>query len=223
MGHYEVLVIGDSRLRGFDLFANDHSLNIDYSVYYFPGAQLHTLANEAVEILLRQKQFHLTIIAGGINNITKLNHNPSKHAVPRKGCIQDLVEYAIDEMKFAVQKVKCATDMPVVLASVAGIDLATYSPQYKDDFADLQIVIDRSIVEINHRIRGLNRSNSLPTLDFSSHIHRCLGKGGRYRTHYTHFKDGLHPTPELLAKWAAVLLKFCIRIFPEAKDTHDNL
>lgn len=116
-------------------------------------------------------------------------------------------------MEKAINKIKSYFDIPVAIASVAGIDLVNYSPQFYGKLFYMQPMIDESIIMLNNRIRGLNRMNGLRTPDLSSDVHRCSGNGGRYRTHYVHLYDGLHPGYHLRNKWADKIISYCARMF----------
>lgn len=165
--------------------------------------------------------YHLTILAGGINNLTTLRHRPRRHAVLRYHSAQNAIDDIIREMRVCLEAVQEHTCMPVAMASLSGIHLNRYSPAYPIAPRHVQYTINHIITRINLRIRGINRLNSLYTPDLSSAVHRCAGRGGTYRSHYSHLPDGLHPGAHLLRIWANSLFAYCLRIFPEATNVQE--
>lgn len=211
---YHVLIVGDSRVRQLYGALNVTTLNIEFHVRTVPGAKMDQLALKSITELAYWDGFHLVILVGGINNLSKLYWHPGRHAGPRYRSVSQLVDYTLREMRAAVQKVQSFTSVPVALASMAGMDLVNYSPWYYDRLYPLQPTIDMATIRINLQIRGINRANCLFTPDLSSATNRCSGKGGRYRTHYTQLPDGLHPGYTLRRIWATNIVKYCTRLFP---------
>lgn len=211
---YNILIVGDSRARFLQQALNQTTLNLHFEVHTLPGAKIAAIALKTLAELSYQNSFHLVIIMGGINNITKLQHYPSKHAVPRYAQAQDLIEYTLVELKTAMDKIRAISEVPSSLATLAGIDLGVYSPTYHDLLRHFQPMLNSAIVEINKRIRGINRLTDNPTLDLAYPVHRCKGKSGQYRTQYSLLHDGLHPSEALLNKWAIKIQEFCVQNLP---------
>lgn len=82
MSYYKVLIVGDSRMHHLEAFLNNTTLNISYTVITLPGATLHRIVAAAIEALDADYSYHLTIIAGGINNMTMIRNLPERHARP---------------------------------------------------------------------------------------------------------------------------------------------
>lgn len=218
MSLYKVLIVGDSRLRHLEAFLNNTNLNIRYTVITLPGANLHRIASVAAETLDNNFSFHLTIIAGGINDLSMIRHVPLRHARPRFNQVEVLVNYTVDEMRRCVDHVRNHSYMPVALATISGMCLSQYSPLLSDFLYTYQPIVDQAITQINLRIRGINRMNSLRSPDLSSAVNRCVGHRGRYRTHYTYLFDGLHPGYLLRRTWSQNIHTYCSQIFPELTD-----
>lgn len=161
MSLYRVLIVGDSRTRHLEGFLNNTSLNIRYTVITIPGASLHRIATVAANTLQENYSFHLTIIAGGINDLSMLRYIPSRHARPRYNTVETLVNYTVGEMRRCIEYVTDYSYMPVALATLSGMNLSQYSPRLHNFLYTYQPIIDQAIVEINHQIRGINRMNSL--------------------------------------------------------------
>lgn len=215
MNYYKVLVVGDSRMRHLEAFLNNTSLNIRYTVITLPGATLHRIAAVAIRTLQDDYSYHLTIIAGGINDLTMVRHLPVRHARPRHNSPTYLVRRITREMRNCIENVYRHSYMPVALATLSGMNLSQYSPSLHHFLYTYQPIIDQAIVQINHQIRGINRLNSLRSADLSSAVNRCAGHHGRYRTHYSYLYDGLHPGYILRRTWAQNIHTYCANVFPE--------
>lgn len=215
MSLYKVLVVGDSRTRHLEAFPNNTNLNIRYTVRPIPGATLQRIATAAAIALTEDNTYHLTIIAGGINDMSMIRHIPSRHARPRFNSINRLVTHTVREMRRCIEYVSDFSYMPVALATLSGMHLGEYSPSLNHFLFTYQPIIDRAITLINHQVRGINRLNSLRSPDLSSAVNRCIGRHGRYRTHYTYLFDGLHPGYLLRRIWSQNIHTYCAQIFPE--------
>lgn len=217
MNEYKILIIGDSRVRGLQGVLDRTSLNPSFRDIMAPGAKLGDLALKTIAELSYHDSCHynLVILVGGINNLTKLSYKPTRHAIPRFKSCGNLIDYTRREMEKAISKIKRHFNIPVALASLSGINLVNHSPHYYAELFNLQPLIDESIVALNKLIRGINQMNGLRTPDLSSDVHRCSGRGGHYRTHYTQLYDGLHPGFPLRNRWADKIISYCGWTFME--------
>lgn len=225
MGSYRILIVGDSRTRHLQDILDQTSLNLSFHVITLPGAKLNDLALKTIAELSYHdlNYYSLVILVGGINNLTKLVYRPTRHAIPRHKACCNLINFTLNEMGKAIERIKFYFATPVALASLTGIDLVNYSPQYYGKLFHMQPLIDEAITVLNKRIRGLNRTNGLKTPDLSSDIHRCSGKGGRYRTHYIHLYDGLHPGHHLRTKWAKKIFSYCAEMFTDLSHCQERI
>lgn len=212
--HFDILIVGDSRTRGLEDKPYYTSLNLRFTVITLPGANLDSITLKMLTLLSYPNAFELIFVVGGINNMTRLLHNPTRHAVPRFRAVTDMIENTLSDMRIALNKITAITDKPVILASLPGMDLSAYSPGYRDLLSPLQASLDTAITKINLRIRGLNRLNNVRTLNLAYPIHRCKGKNGRYRTQYSLLFDGLHPGTYLQGRWVEAIIEFCVRALP---------
>lgn len=219
--YYNVLIVGDSRTRFLQNYLNQTSLNIRFHVITISGATLQRIADVAIQTLSNMHYYHLTIIAGGINNITMLRYRPVRHATLRYRSADCIIENTIRQIRICIEAIQEHTYMPVAVASLSGMHLSRYSPSYPYNLHHMQRTLDYAITRINLRIRGINRLNSLFTPDLSSAVHRCAGRGGTYRSHYSHLPDGLHPGAHLLRIWTNTVYAYCLRIFPEATNVQE--
>lgn len=206
---YNVLIVGDSRLRFIEPRLNAASPRIYFTVRMLPGARLSDIALAAMTALSYADEYHLVLILGGINDLSKLVRLPTKHALPRYGNPDELINRTLDSFRLAMNKIRSITNVPVILSTVAGMDLATYSPDYATLLLPLQNNFNKALIEINKQIRGINRLADLNTINLAYPIHRCKGGGGRYTTQFGLLYDGLHPSEQLLNKWVDMIIEFC--------------
>lgn len=92
---YNVLIVGDSRLRYLGRTLNNTSLNIKFTVRSLPGARMLNIAQYTVTDLSQRNDFHLAIIMGGINDMSNLVYYPTKHALPRFGNTNEIIDHTI--------------------------------------------------------------------------------------------------------------------------------
>lgn len=205
----EILIVGDSRTRGLEDRLNLTSSYLHFTVITLPGANLNSIMLKILASLSYTNSYQMVIVVGGINNMTRLLHNPSRHAVPRFREVTDLVENTLSAMRVALSKIIAITEKPVVLASLPGMDLSAYSPNYRDLLAPLQASLDNAITMINLRIRGMNRLNNLQTLNLAYPVHRCKGKNGHYHTQYSQFEFDTDAWRRVATtKWLSFSYKF---------------
>lgn len=145
--------------------------------------------------------------------MSKLVHYPSKHALPRHGNINDLVDHTMHTIHAGLDEIRSSTRIPVIMATIPDMNFAKYSPAYADLLGPLQRVFNSAIIQVNGQIRGANRLAHLDTINLAYPVHRCKGGQGRYTTQYSFLFDGLHPTDELLARWSQSITKSCTHFF----------
>lgn len=146
--------------------------------------------------------------------MSKLAYYPTKHALPRYGNTEELVSRTMDTIRSALYEIRSISHAPVIISTIAGMEFARYSPAYADLLRPLQRDFTNAIVQINGQIRGVNRLAGLDTINLAYPVHRCKGGRGRYTTQYSFLYDGLHPSDDLLVRWAQDITKFCIQFFP---------
>lgn len=121
----DILTVGDSRTRDLenklDYASLNMSMNLRFTVITLPGANLNLIMLKVLTALSYPNTYQLILIAGGINNMTRLLHVPSRHAVPRFRSVTDLIENTSSAMRVALVKITAITDKPVVLASLPGM------------------------------------------------------------------------------------------------------
>lgn len=206
---FRILVIGDSRARYLNSYLNNTSLNLLFEVICIPGAKLEDLVLKTMALLSYEVNYDLIIFTGGINNITRITYRPCKHATLRYNSPDKIVNNVMNKLYEGVEKILNVKSVPLVIATIPGIDLVKYSPHAWFRLLPLQPMLDSSIIEINRQIRGLNRMRGLSTINLAYPVHRCVGRGGKYFAHYALLWDGLHPSTHLIQKWTDEILSYC--------------
>lgn len=138
-----------SRVRHLGERLTRTSLNVRFTVISLPGADMRRITLKAL-VEISYDDYHLIILAGGINNITCLFHRPSRHVLPRHYDPTDLANITADKMRLALYRIQRITYTPVVMSSLVGIRLVSYSPSYSDILYGLQPIIDQQ-AKLSHQ------------------------------------------------------------------------
>lgn len=211
---YNVLIVGDSRLRYLESELNNTSLNVRFTVLMLPGTGMAKIKTSATAKLSHSNYYHLTLIIGGINDMSRLAHFPTRHALPRFGNTDELINHTMESIRSSIQAIRLVASSPVIMSMLAGMDLAKYSPEYADLLRPLQKSFNNAVVQVNNQIRGINRLVELSTINLAYPVHRCKGGKGRYATQYSFLYDGLHPSEDLLNIWVHAIFDFCSLYLP---------
>lgn len=206
---HRILVVGDSRIRNLGSLLNNTSLNLTFTVECLPGARIERIGLRIMTCLAYASNFELVIFIGGINDITKVKFNPTRHATLRYFSSWEICDRIMTQLYFTRAKLAEIFNIPIYVATIPGMNLINYSPSVWYQLFPLQEPLDRAMFEINRRIRGLNRFYGLRTPNLAYPVHRCTGRGGRYYSHYGWLWDGLHPGQPLKERWARDIISFC--------------
>lgn len=212
--YYKVLIVGDSRLRYIEAELNNTSLNVRFTVIMLPGARMTNIRSSAMSKLSHSDSYHLTLIIGGINDMSRLAYLPTRHALPRYGNTDELISHTMEAIRTSIHDIRSVSSSPVIMSTIAGLDLAKYSPDYADLLRPLQWNFNYAVTQINKQIRGINRLADLSTINLAYPVHRCKGGRGRYATQYSFLFDGLHPSEDLLNIWVHSIFNFCAEYLP---------
>lgn len=220
---YKVLIVGDSRLRFLESELKNTSLNINFTVIMLPGARMSNIKTSAVTKLSQSDRYHLTLIIGGINDMSPLAHLPTRHTLPRFGSTDELISHTMETIRSSIQAIRLVSSSPVIMSTIPGMDLVKYSPEYTDLLRPLQRIFNNAVVQINNQIRGINRLANLSTINLAYPVHRCKGGRGRYATQYSFLFDGLHPSEDLLNIWVHSIFDFCSLYLPNITHVKTHL
>lgn len=84
MSNYlHVLLVGDSRVRYLESILGRTLLNLVFRVECLPGAKLERIMMRVLACIAYYDQYDLILLAGGINDLTRLKFNPCRHATLR--------------------------------------------------------------------------------------------------------------------------------------------
>lgn len=211
---HRILIVGDSRIRNLESLLNNTSLNLTFTVECLPGARIERIGLRIMSCLAHTSTYEMVLFVGGINDVTKVKFNPARHATLRYTSSQTICDSIMSQLYLARDNLAKIFDVPVYIATIPGMDLINYSPAVWFRLLTLQEPLDKAMFEINRRIRGLNRGYGLHTLNLAYPVHRCVGHGGRYHSHYGWLWDGLHPGLPLKERWARDIIKFCSENLP---------
>lgn len=195
------------------------------------GAQVNSIYHIAKN---EQENFgvpYVTILAGGINNLTAFykgwtprgNGRLKKHRELGHNFNVDLDDLVSECRR--IQRDLIQDDSVVLWCTVAPCNLQMYNtfqgncPQQfsPHQCALMQAEHERVVAEFNHALIGLNRQAYGDVHSNNGHpcptpfLHRdVLRDKGRLKASYAYWRlyDGLHPNEELRQKWAAYLGQF---------------
>lgn len=209
---YKILIVGDSRLRHLGRYLNC-SPNFDFEIRSMPGAKIEEIGMRAMANLSYEINYDLVLFVGGIIDVTKIRYYPLRHATLRYANADNTCSMLMSQLYSVSHRISVVSDTPMVVATIPGMNLVNYTPEIWYRLLHFQPTLDRAMVEINRRIRGLNRSRNLPTLNLAYPVHRCAGRRGKYYLHYAFLHDGLHPGNLLLERWANMIVTYCVGHF----------
>lgn len=166
-------------MRNLERRLNNTILKYRFFVKCLPGAKLDRIMLTAMANLSYYDDISMVILLGGINNITQVKRTPQWHATLRYQNREEICDVLMQEYYRVTDRIMAISNVPVVVATLPGMNLATYAPMLERRLTPLQPILDGAIVEINRRIRGLNRIRNLNTPDLAYPVHRCVGRRGR--------------------------------------------
>lgn len=220
---HRILIVGDSRIRDLETLLNNTSLNLAFTVECLPGARIERIGLKIMSCLAYTNTYELILFIGGINDVTKVRFNPTRHATLRYQSSQEICDSIMSQLYLTRDKLAKIIDIPIYIATIPGMNLINYSPAVWYRLLPLQEPLDTAMFEINRRIRGLNRWYGLRTLNLAYPIHRCAGHEGRYYSHYGWLWDGLHPGLPLKERWARNIIDFCTENLPSVSHIQGSV
>ena len=167
------------------------------------GAMLHQLSRMA-GAHLEKYPFDVVYVAGGVCDITtkcQITKSISFNWDPPTGVGAHLIRSLRLENKYLLDNHPASK---VVFCPLVGVDLIKVVTN-KLITGVQQSAADEAVFEFNNEIFNLNKEKGT----FSSALHRTIhrSKGSVRKSHYQHLDDGLHPTENLLEKWAHEFVK----------------
>ena len=188
--NYSIVVVSDS--RGQDL-APLLNMEMDTPVYVevLRGAKFQDCV-PVIESTLSEYWVDSFYISMGINNLTHFDVQ-SRTCTLMYDLPLELTFHLMDTIRSSVGYLQAHfPDLPIVVCSLYGMDLARYHNRGAYDPWEQQ-VLDTAIDMINGEIIALNESNSLLTPHISNVVHRYNKSKKQNDTLYHRLRDGLHP------------------------------
>ena len=189
--NYSIVVITDSRGRDLAPLLN---AGMDTPVYVevLPGAKFQDCIS-VVENNMSNYWVDAFYISMGINNLTYFDVQ-SKTCTLMYDTPIELSFHLMDTISTSLDYLNnLFPDLPIVVNSLYGMDLACYHYRGAFDHWEQQ-VLDTAIDLINGDIIALNQANSLLTPHISNVVHRYNKIKHGNDTLYHRLRDGLHPT-----------------------------
>lgn len=207
---YNVLVIGDSRVRKLDQFirreATEHrsTPGLNFEVIAKPGGKINQCITEALQYRLVNRYHQVYLMAG----VCDLSSKRGKKLYPYDHCDEtpNLVSYYQTNFQTAYNRLAPITDCPII-CDVIGMDFKMYNKsQYEDDV--LQDVVDEAIPQVNNWLHAFMKSKPLHAC--SPYYAHYVYKRRNNRTSCRYSKatiDGLHYTDYYLSFIAKEIIK----------------
>ena len=189
--NYSIVVISDS--RGQDLAPLLNS-EMDTPIYVevLRGAKFQDCIS-VVENTMSNYWVDSFYISMGINNLTHFDVQ-SRTCTLMYDLPVELTFHLMDTIRSSIGYLNdLFPDLPIVVNSLYGMDLARYHNRGAYDPWEQQ-VLDTAIDMINGEIIAMNESNSLLTPHISNVVHRYNKVNRRNDTLYHRLRDGLHPS-----------------------------
>lgn len=206
---YRIKILADSRGRGLADLLNGRDTRLSFTVESYPGASILSLKDKLSRV--DKSMNDLIIIFGVICSVTKITYMPYRAAVMRHTTIERDLQLFKEECNILLTEAVAHLPTPVLLSPFVGVDLVKYAGHYDKLLFEMQELVDASIPQINTYVKKVNDDRGLTSLNISSCIHRCPGKGKGYHTHYLKLVDGCHPSDEVKLV-CSMLLYFCVSI-----------
>ena len=180
-------------------YRNRAGFPVEFTLVVASGATIADLVDKAL-YKLSEFRYDLVIFMGGVNDLT---HKPrGRKARPVFTDVDNLVDVMYSKLEWAHHVLSRWCNL-VAIGLLTGLDLEVYNRRFRGierDYSQAQEIINEGMITLNKAIASLNESSGAISPRILDTIHN------RVRTTYYHkyfkFRDGLHPTPKLLAKWA---------------------
>lgn len=211
----KTLVITDS--RGVGLYQKIKQLNdegeIDVSVN--KGAGVEKAVGNAIVSYAKCNSKVLVIVMAGICDITVRDKNTGQTSL-RSLSEGQMVDKAFLAITNAYQMLLTAGYINISVATITGIELDDYNSRKtkylsqgeytlyctmggKTTHPD-QDLLNRTVLQLNRLITGLNRNNDMPTTWTASAVHSYFRSA--YHHYYRKLYDGCHPRETTTVEWA---------------------
>jgi hypothetical protein len=178
-----------------------------------PGAKLTTLLATAKTVIRTSntkgnKPGHMYFLAGVPDLTTKLR-GPNYQEVIFMGSPPDTVPGYEEQLTKASQDIKVLGWKPV-FCPIIPMALKDWNAPCRTSYLihyhhyeDMQALLEKTIIAINHIIQAINKSNRVHTPNIQSNIIKM--DHGRTKFMYNRLLDGCHPNDAAADKWVQIL------------------
>ena len=184
-------------------------------VYVRPGARLAQLTNTAEYVIgvankSKRMSGHAYFLAGIPDLTIKIAEKKERYqevifmgsvpeSVPKMEA--DLVATS-DKIKLMGWKPVFCPIVPMSLKDWNSPDRTSYLIHYHQ-YPDMQALLEKTIIAVNHIIRAINKSNHVYTPNIQKQIIKV--DHGHYSFRYNRLHDGCHPSEQLVENWCKTL------------------
>ena len=194
----------DSRGQGLQEEVNKRNTDGEYlEIRSYSGRTLRGVTDYA-DNYLKQYPYDVIYICGGVNDITSKDKKTKIITYEwEKG--KDLEDHLLSELKRAEDTLKKNhPGAKVIFCPIVGLLLERVLTNHTATL-DQQTDVENAVWDFNSKIFEINNGKNLFTPALHHQVHRFTR--GIRRAYYHHLGDGLHPTPNLLSKWADQFVK----------------
>ena len=201
-----MLIISDSRLKlispYIDYIIQHEKLPYKIEVEAVKGANLEIIEETGAR-LLKENQYHLVLVCGGVNDLTVLNHATGRVSpvFDDLGCLVDTLTDKLHSLKETLG----SYTQYLIIGQITGLHMNTYNKD-KSDHDILQRIIGGGMRYVNRVVCSINEENQVIPPWWFSDIHTYDKMSRRYLDKYVKFHDGLHPDNILLMRWAEAIV-----------------
>lgn len=189
--------------------------NTSTGMCVLPGAKLSTLVATALSVIRTantkgSKPGHMYIMAGIPDLTIKLKDKNYQEVIFMGSPPETVPGYEVQLSKAASaimglgwKPVFC----PIIPMSLRDWNVpcrTTYLIHYHH-YNDMQVLLENTIIDINHIIRAVNKSNRVHTPNIQRNIINV--DHGRTKYMYNRLHDGCHPTDSAAVKWVQLIKK----------------
>ena len=204
-GIFQILLLGDSRLRGFSYRLRELSRvydlhDVNFSVCFFPGASLDQVVERGITSV--NLKYDLVYLHAGVNNLSiKMGKRTIK---PSMSTEEEIAETMNNNFRLAKEKL-LSTAHAVVICELIGLSYMHYNINGKD-FPAEQKELHKAIPRINSCISSINNGSGMLTPWIACHVHKT--RHGRLGHRYNGtMVDGIHYNDATKDKFTRAIIK----------------
>lgn len=188
----------------------------DAIVTSVPGGRLSTLADEAFSSLNDIEGHKFVYFLCGIPDITFKYQEKGERNYEEVVFFNNNTAFNFKTLMYGIQSRFNSINCTPIFCTLPTINIKTwnnirltqhktYILHYTHKYYHMQVQLNKVIKKINSFIISYNHENEMKTPHLHSTINRWCSRTKTMRYLYHKFVDGVHPSPELKAKWSHIL------------------